>query len=356
LKRPRALVGYLTLIVLGGAIGLVLYGEIDKIRGEQTLSWANPWALVLASGCLLALWTGFHLRTTRAASFAFSRVRDLYPTKRGLVARFATLPAVLRIVALGLIAVGLARPQTYKTEILKVEGIDIMIVLDLSKSMEEQDLRRNRLDAGQRTIRNFIDKREADRIGLVVFAREAMLQCPLTLDYASLDQIVADLAIGDVPEMGTAIGDALGLALASLRRSAARSKVVILVSDGDSNVATEMDPIEAKELAVAMGVRVFTILMGQETGRLPFGRSHYAVNPDLLKEIAADSGGLYFNAGDDEALSRSFEQIRKTLEKTKLTVIGTSPDEELFPYFVIPALFLLLLEIMLALTRWRRFP
>src|SRR5690606_12532389 len=125
----------------------------------------------------------------------------------------------------------------------------VMIALDLSRSMEERDLGQNRLDAAQRTIREFLAGRASDRVGLVVFAREALLQCPLTLDYRSLDQIVADLAIGDVPEMGTAIGDALGLSLAQLARSAATSKVVILLSDGDSNVVNEMDPHEARALA-----------------------------------------------------------------------------------------------------------
>jgi Ca-activated chloride channel family protein len=177
------------------------------------------------------------------------------------------------------------------------------------------------------------------------------------MDYRALDQIVADLSIGDVPEMGTAIGDALALSLASLRRSEAKSKVVILLSDGDSNWTTKFDPVEAKELAKKMNVKVFTILLGRERRRNPFGfRSRYNVNPQLLKEIAQETGGLYFRAGDDEALESSFAAVRKDLDKTRIRVTGRVPGAELFYFFLIPAIGLILLEILLGLTRWRRFP
>jgi Ca-activated chloride channel family protein len=222
--------------------------------------------------------------------------------------------------------------------------------------MQETDLRLNRLDAGQRVIRGFISRRDSDRIGMVVFAREALLQCPLTTDYRSLDQVVADLAIGDVPELGTAIGDALGLALAQLRRSEARSKIVILVSDGDSNVAYKMDPDEATKLATDMGIRVFTVLVGREESRFPVGSTQYAVNPELLKNMARDTGGQYFHAGDDAALERSFEGIRKTLEKSEVKVVGRTPDKELYGRFALVAAMFLLVELVMALTRWRRFP
>ncbi len=182
------------------------------------------------------------------------------------------------------------------------------------------------------------------------------MQCPLTTDYRSLDQVVSDLAIGDVPELGTAIGDALGLALAQLRRSEARSKIVILVSDGDSNVAYKMDPDEATKLAVDMGIRVFTVLVGREESRFPAGSTQYAVNPELLKNMARDTGGQYFHAGDDAALEASFEGIRKTLEKSEVKVVGRTPDKELYGRFVLVAAMFLLVELVMALTRWRRFP
>jgi Ca-activated chloride channel homolog len=354
--RISPLLPYLWLLVLGGVIALAVWGDLDRTRAGESLHWGSPWAWLLIAACPLLAWVGFHLRRSRAAALFYSRVGDLGVARPGFWAHATSLPAVLRIVAVGLIVVALARPQTFRTEIRVVEGIDVMIVLDLSKSMEERDLRRDRLDAGQRTIREFLDTRESDRIGLVVFAREALLQCPLTLDYRSLDQIVADLAIGDVPEMGTAIGDGLGLALAQLARSEARSKVVILISDGDSNVVNEMDPREAKALATRLGVKVFTVLMGREQGPALLGSSQYAVNPELLREIARDTGGLYFNAGDDAALADSFEKIRGELEKDEITVVGTTADRELYPRLLVPALVLLLLELALSMTRFRRFP
>ena len=355
-RITQALTAWGMLAGIGGVTALILWGDLDRQRAGEELEWQNPWAFLLLGGCLLLAWVQFHQRARRSATFFFSRVYDLGQTRPGWAARLAPLPAVFRICAVGLLSVALARPQTYKEEERKVEGIDIMVVLDLSKSMEERDLRLNRLDAGQRTIRRFVSRRDADRIGLVVFAREALLQCPLTLDYGALDQIVASLAIGDVPELGTAIGDAVGLALAQLRRSEARSKIVILVSDGDSNVATKMDPQEATALAAKLGVRVFTVLVGREDARTPFGSTQYAANPELLQDMARDTGGAYFRADDEDALDRSFEEIRQKLDKTEMKVVGRSPNKELYPRFVGPAIVFLLLELLMAMTRWRRFP
>jgi Ca-activated chloride channel family protein len=355
-SSEQALIAWALLLLVGGTTALAVWGDLDKQKAGEELAWKNPWAFLLLFGCLLVAWVQFHLRTRRSATFFFSRVHDLSIPRPGWTARLAPFPAVCRVCAIGLIAVALARPQTYREEVRTVEGIDIMIVLDLSKSMEETDLRLNRLDAGQRTIRRFISRRENDRIGLVVFAREALLQCPLTLDYRALDQIVADLMIGDVPELGTAIGDAVGLALAQLRRSEARSKVIILVSDGDSNVAYKMDPEEATRLASKMGVRVFTVLVGREDSGFPMGGTQYAVNPELLRDIARQTGGSYFRADDDAALEQSFEQIRETLEKTELKVVGRTPDKELYHRYLVPAVVFLLFELLMVMTRWRRFP
>lgn len=356
--RSRRLWAYLLLLAVGGVVAMVTWSELGRIAAKEPVVWKSPRAFALLAGCVLIVWVHFHLRPLRAATMRFSRVGDLRPARPGWVSRLSALPSVFRVVALGLIVAALARPQTFRKEVLEVEGIDIMLVLDLSRSMEERDLRRNRLDAGQRTIRRFLEGRESDRIGLVVFATEAMLQCPLTVDYKTLDAIVSDVAIGDVPEMGTAIGDALGLALGSLRRSEAASKVVILVSDGDSNVARVLDPIEAKEIATQMGVRVFTVLVGSESDRGGglLRRRQHAVNPDLLRAIAEDTGGVFFRAGDDEELENSFRTIREMLEKSEIRMVGTTPDEELFDWLVYAALGFLGFELLLGLTRWRRFP
>jgi Ca-activated chloride channel family protein len=363
----RRLVPYAFVLVIGGLLALALTGDFSTLHRHGAIVLDDRGALLLLAACVLLAWVGFHLHGRRVATFSFSRTVDLARSGQGLFSWLAPLPRALRVCAVGFVAVALARPQTMKKTDIEVEGIDIMLVLDMSKSMEERDLRPDRIDAAQRTIRKFLEGRKSDRIGLVVFARQAMTQCPLTVDYGALDRIVADLQIGDIDPMGTAIGDGLGLALANLRRADANtppdakksSKVVILLTDGDSNVINEMAPDESKELAKKMHVKVFTVLMGREQGGEPmvdpFGRQPYAVNPALLKRIAADTGGRYFNAGDDAALEAGFEEVRATLEKAKHRQTG-KVFTELYPRFALAALALLLVELALTLTRLRRFP
>ncbi len=350
---------YLLVVLIGGATALALSASLGADRSG--LSFQFPKALALFAACLLVMWVGFGLYGRRSSTFSFSRVGDLARTRRGVVAWLAPLPRALRVVALGLLAFALARPQILERHEIEVEGIDIMLVLDLSKSMEERDLKRNRVDAAQRTIRKFLTERKNDKIGLVIFAKQAMLECPLTLDYAALDRIVADLSIGDLDPMGTAIGDGVGLAIASLRRSDAKSKVIILATDGDSNIINEMSPEDAIAEAKARGIRVFTVLMGREEdgrgGQVldPFGRPEYATNPALLKKFASETNGHYYHAGDTDELEKGFEDVRASLEKSKHREVRRIP-RELYPRFAAVGLGFLLLEILLSLTRWRKFP
>ncbi len=338
----------------------LVYWRLGIARAGEPWDFARPSALWLCGVGVLVLALGLSGRP-RQASFWVSQPVKVGAYRLGIVARYSKAPVVIRSVALVLVALALARPQTLVRSETISEGVDLMFVLDLSKSMEEQDLEENRLDAGQRTIREFLRKRQGkgDRIGLVVFAKEAMLQCPLTLDYRSLDSIVAGLQIGDVPPLGTAIGDALGLALASLSRGGASSKVVILLSDGDWNKAHYMAPSEAQELSVAMQVRVFTVLLGQESSGAGIQRDaqmQYAVNPTVLKELASETGGLYFNATDNWELNHSFEEIRKRLQMSEAVEQGTRSGGTLYWLFLWPALGLLLLELVLRSTRFRSFP
>jgi len=353
-----ALVPWLLTVVLAAAAGVVLWRWLDAERGGEALVWKRPRALVLAGAAVLVGWVQFHLRRQRGAAMAFTRVATLRDAGLGVVSRLAALPSVLRLVALAALAVALARPQTYRTVTRQVDSVDIMIALDLSKSMEETDLPRNRFDAAQRVVRGFIRQRETDRVGLVIFAHGALLQCPLTFDRKALDQIVADLAIGDVPELGTAIGDGLGLALSHLRRNDKRegserrhSKIVVLLSDGDNNQG--IDPAIAAEAAREMQVQVFTVLVGAESNEWLGGAT---VNPATLRHIAEVTSGQFFRAGDRDQLEASFETVRKTLQKTRRQVSERVPDQELFLPMVVVALALLGLELALSLTRFRRMP
>lgn len=352
----RALVPYLLLVLFGVILGLLIRFLVLDVARDSPIRLAHPWALTLLSGSVLVAWVRLHLRKARVPTLAFSRVGDLPRVRTGWVAWLIDLPDVLRILAVALIALALTRPQTSRDEIVDVESIDIMIALDLSRSMEERDMRYNRLDAGQRTIREFVHEVPDDRIGLVVFAQGAMLQCPLTLDHRALDQIVASQKIGDVPYRGTAIGDALALSLATLRRSPSNSRVAILLSDGESNWTTEFTPQEAKELAIRMRVKVFTILLGNDEQNAGWQRGRHPVNPDLLREIARDTGGAFFHATDNQGLIDSFQAVRKSLELTRHRVRRQVWDGDLYSYALIPGLLLLGLEWLLRMTRWRRFP
>ena len=333
---------------LGRLIHLAIHPEDQE---GELIEWKSPRAIVLVAGAALVGALVFHLHRRRAAAMAFSQVALV--KKRGLASWLADLPGALRVVAIGCIAIALARPETYRIVKHDVDSIDIMLVVDMSKSMEETDMQRDRLDAAQRVMRRFLHRTHNDRVGLVVFGQQAMLQCPLTQDTKLLEQIVSDLAIGDVPELGTAIGDGLALALAQLRRSDAKSKVVILLSDGDTNWVTRFDPDQAANAAKQMGVKVYTLLVGSESSDLFGGMS---VNPATLRNIAATTGGEFFRAADYESFDRGFQTVRKKLDTTKRTIKERVPDKQLFLPFAVIAAVLIGLELLLANTRLRRFP
>jgi Ca-activated chloride channel family protein len=350
-KLARFLWPWLLAVVLGGIAALAMRRYLDDARGGSPIVWHSPRALALIAGAVVVGVVAFHLQRRRAATMGFSQVALV--RARGAGAWLAELPAALRVLAVGAIAIALARPETFRTVTHSVDTIDIMIVLDMSKSMEETDMPRDRLDAAQRVIRRFLQRSKSDRIGLVIFGAQAMLQCPLTQDARLLEQIVSDLAIGDVPELGTAIGDGLGLALAQLRRSDANSKVVILLSDGDNNSVRQFEPDEAARVAREMGVKVYTLLVGREDTDLFGGMS---VNPATLRSIAQITGGEFFRASDYESFRRGFETVRDKLDMKKRITTERVPDHQLFVPIAMLALALLVVELVLAYGRLRRLP
>ncbi len=300
-----------------------------------------------------------------------------YPTVE-IFARGSSVAAVarrslpfVRFLALALLAVAFARPQfVEKQEEIKTEGIDIMLALDVSGSMQAEDFKpRNRLHVAKSVVADFLELIRDDRVGLVVFAGQAFTQCPLTLDYDILRTLLAQVEIGMI-EDGTAIGTALANSVNRLKESAADSKVVILLTDGENN-AGKIDPTTAAKIAEALGVRVYTIGVGKKGGA-PIPVDHpvygkiYARNPDgsllltkideeALTGIADISGGQYFRATDAEALRKIYAQILE-LERTKFQVKQFERAHEYYRWAAFPALALLLLEIGLAWTRLRVLP
>ncbi len=285
------------------------------------------------------------------------------------MARLWWLPQALVAVALGLTALALARPQAREREAERtsVEGIDIVIALDLSTSMLAADFQpKDRVTVAKQVLTDFIGRRRTDRIGLVVFAGDAYTQSPLTLDYGILRDLVGRLQIG-VIEDGTAIGNAIATAVNRLRESDAKSKVVILITDGDNN-AGQVSPLEAAEIARTLGVRVFTILVGKggvvpyPTGTDAFGRTVYEplefpVNPALLRDIARVTGGAHYAATDRQSLERGLNDILDRMEKTRLVEAGAlARVTELYPLFLRPAFALGALGLLLGATRFRPFP
>lgn len=331
------------------------------LRQFETLSFAHPWALgAIPIAVGLIVWRAWWRGPVQRAAVVYSRASELGALKQGLWAKLVELPVVLRLLAIVFLGVALARPQTPDpSNDLEVEGIDIVISLDLSGSMEESDLLPNRHEAAKAVIRDFVRRRPTDRLGLVVFARDAFTHVPLTLDHGAFLRMLGELQLGMIDGGGTAIGNGLGVALARLRKSDARSRVVILLTDGDNN-AGNISPREAASMAQKMGVKVYTILAGDNDSaddrNAPGGaRQRFPVNPKLLEEIATMTGGIPYLASDTRALAQRFQSILEELEKSRIHDRGVL-YAELFPNFLLPALAVLLLELALRLTRLRRLP
>jgi Ca-activated chloride channel family protein len=332
------------------------------LRNVEGFRFAHPGALALVPiAVALVLWAGLARGPGRRAALAYSRAGELGAQRRGFVARLADLPLVLRLASVVLVGVALARPQTTRVaDDLEVEGIDIVIALDVSGSMEETDLQPNRLDAAKLVIEDFVRRRPSDRIGLVVFGREAYTHVPLTLDHGTFLRMLAELRLGIVDGHGTAIGNGIGVALNRLRHSDARSKVIIVLTDGENN-AGNISPEQAARFAQTMKVKVYTILAGDNdpeaaaAAGAPGLPQRHPVNPKLLEQIASMTGGTPYLATDTLALKERFQKILEDLEKSRLHDRGVL-YAELYRRFLFVAFALFVAELALRLTRLRRLP
>ncbi len=272
-------------------------------------------------------------------------------------------PFVLRMIALTLVIIVLARPQSFNvTKDVETEGIDILLSLDISSSMLAQDFKPNRLEAAKDIAIQFVSGRHSDRIGLVTFAGESFTMCPLTSDYRTIINQINEIDLGLI-EDGTAIGVGLANAVARLKDSDAQSKVAILLTDGVNNKG-EITPLTAAEIAKTFNIRVYTVGVGSHGTapypvQTPFGKRlqdmKVEIDEDVLKEIAQLTGGEYFRATDGEGLKRVYEQIDE-LEKTKIEVVETTRQKEEFALYAMLALLILGLEILLRTTMLRSIP
>ena len=325
------------------------------LRSLPNLSFAHPAALALIPlAVALVLYAGIR-RGVGVGQCWCTHGPPSWAAASGLVSRLADLPVVLRLLVVVLLGVVLARPRTSRPDDdIDVEGIDIVVTLDLSGSMAETDLLPRRIDAAKSVIRSFVRQRPTDRIGLVVFAKDAYTHVPLTLDHGTLLRMLGELQLDLIDGKGTAIGNGLGVALTRLRRSDARSKVIILLTDGDNN-AGNITPMKAAGIAQQLGVKIYTVLAGDNASADERGGRRFPVNPKLLEEIATSTGGVPYLATDNQALNERFQDILSDLEKSRIRERGVL-YAELFPRFLFPALLVLLLEIALSLTRFRRLP
>ena len=327
---------------------------------------ADPWLLILLLAVPLMVF--YELKKTGSSKIRFSSLETLKALKPARSLAWRRVLLVLRCAAMGLLITALARPQsgTTSTEII-TEGVDIMLCLDTSGSMNALDFklenkRVNRLQVVKKVVDEFIRGRQNDRIGMVVFAEEAFTQCPLTLDYGVLLSFLERLEIGMAGDT-TAIGSALATCVKRLKDVKSKSKVIILLTDGRNNTGA-ISPATAADIAKTHGIKVYTIGAGTE-GEAPFlvdslfGK-HYVyqkvdLDEDTLKEIARKTGGRYFRATNTEALKTIYQQIDE-MEKTEVKVKEYMEYEELFHWFLIPGLLFLLVEIVLAHTRFMKIP
>jgi Ca-activated chloride channel family protein len=405
--KPRTVRGALVALGTVATLGVALVGPVlargDAWRSARWTVWPGPleshpstadalgwiaragWCVALVTALVAVPYVVW--RTTLGADARVPRlglptILPLAVGPRGWRAAFRDVPGMIRGAALVMAILALGRPQSVlRGETEEDKGIDIILVLDLSGSMQAvmdapTDMvpgpgargprhRPTRLDVAKDVLVDFVRRRKTDRIGVVVFARQAFVLSPPTLDYALITSLVSRIELGVIDSAKTAIGDAVGTAVARMRRSTARSKAIVLLTDGDSNEGV-ISPEYSAHLAQKEGVRVYTVQIGNgddvdvQTGTDLFGqpvyqRQHFPVNPELLGKMSHETGGESFIATDRSALEKSMHSILDHLEKTRFES-QVSTMEDLFPLLLVPAAMLLAIESLVRLALVRRFP
>lgn len=324
----------------------------------SNITFAHPWMLLgLALVPLLAAWWIWRYRKQEAA-VQHSDIAVFAGIGKSLRTRLRWLPYALRCTAVAAGVVALAQPQSrLSRQEMKVEGIDIVMAMDISGSMLAEDFRPNRLEAAKKVASDFVEGRHSDRMGLVVFAGEAFTQVPLTVDHQVLQKQLGSLKSGIIRD-GTALGDGLATAINRIKDSEAKSKVIILLTDGVNNQGS-VDPLSAAEIAAMYDIRLYTIGVGS-LGKAPypfrdqFGRVHYQnidveIDEPLMQKMAASTkDGLYFRATNKKALEEIFSQI-DAMEKSKIDVTQYAQTKDEQGLWLWIAFLALLAEV---LVRW----
>jgi len=368
-----------TLLVAGGALTYPYLLRTDAWWGAN---WHYPWLLLALVVVPAVWWWGTFGQDRRKPRLRIGTIAPLTTGPRGARTYLRDMPGVLRAVALTLLIVAMGRPVSIlRDQRSDDKGIDIMLVMDLSGSMRavlDADLRDlpadpqlprgrrlTRLDVAKIVVKDFVSRRKTDRIGAVVFGKSAFILSPPTLDYQLLSSMVSKMTLNVIDGSATAIGDAIGTAVARLRKSDAQSKVVILLTDGDSN-AGAISPEYATHLATTVGCKVYPIQIGTDDevdvedgtdlfGQPKYVRHRFPVNPELLKKIAKETGGQAYIATDAKALADSMHSVLDQLEKTRFEA-SVSSFEDLFPFLLVPGVFLVGLDALLRAWLLRRFP
>lgn len=328
----------------------------------MTFGFEHPWLVLLLVPIVAYLWWS---RRRKRAALVFSRASTLARLTHPLAGRLAALPGWLRALAVVALVLALAAPRTgvSSTDVTS-EGLAIVLAVDVSSSMLAEDFHpQNRLAVAKRNVHDFVQGRTDDRIGLVAFAGEALTQVPITVDYPVIYRAIEGLDVGDL-EDGTAIGTAIATAANRLRKVPGKSKVMILMTDGENNRG-EIDPLTAAKAAATFGVKIYTIGVGTEgVAPIPVARGlfgyEYAnlpvhIDDRLLTQIAQVSGGRYFRATTAEALQQIYRQIDQ-LEKSPVKVHRYVDFTPRYLPFLLAAIVCLLAEWALRASRWGRVP
>ena len=329
----------------------------------EDVTFAYPWILYsLILIPLMILWY-FKKGKKEQPSVVYSSLNIVNQIPKNWKEKFRHLPLILRMLTFTMLIIALARPQTFSSgQNIYAEGIDIVMDLDISGSMLAQDLKPNRLESAKNVIKSFVNERTSDRIGLVIFSRDAFTQCPLTIDYNVLKNLLSQVKTGMI-EDGTAIGNAIANGVNRLRNSKAKSKIIILLTDGMNN-AGEVDPLSASQIAKTFGIRIYTVGVGTRGEapypvQTPFGPRTQMVpvniDENMLQKIANETGGQYFRATSTRSLKNIYNQIDK-LEKTKIEVTSYRNAKEMFGSWLGLGLIFLLLDVGLSRSIFRPIP